>query len=147
MYIFQTHFGFTNLGSKVFRSHRKAISFGEIWSWTPCSTIFFCLRQLSPRECKEKGSKGRRLPKHQWSLDVALVNLEYTCVLGYFLCCKEIDYKKQPSNPIWPIKTIHYPKEHHVENACHVSHWSKYLTQCTNVFDTEYRNTGDINVL
>ena len=49
MYIFQTHFGFTNLGSKVFRSHRRAISFGEILSWTPC--MFAC------GNCKAKNSE------------------------------------------------------------------------------------------
>ena len=38
MYIFQTHFDFTNLGSKLFGSQKRAISFGEIWSWTPCSS-------------------------------------------------------------------------------------------------------------
>ena len=111
------------------------------------SSIFFCLRQLSPRECKEKGSKGRRLPKHQWSLDVALVNLEYTCVLGYFLCCKEIDYKKQPSNPIWPIKTIHYPKEHRVEKMLVTLAIEVSILHNVLMYSTQNTDTGDINVL
>ena len=37
MYSFQTHFGFTNVGSKVFHSRDIAISFWHFWSWTPCT--------------------------------------------------------------------------------------------------------------
>ena len=38
MYSFQTHFGFTNVGSKVFPSRDIAFSFWHFWSWTPCSS-------------------------------------------------------------------------------------------------------------
>ena len=36
MYISQTHFGFTNVGSKMLRLLDIALSFWHFWSWTPC---------------------------------------------------------------------------------------------------------------
>ena len=36
MYISQTHFGFTNLGSQVHSFWVIAVSIRKFWSWTPC---------------------------------------------------------------------------------------------------------------
>ena len=38
MYVFQIHFGFTNLGSQVHSFWVIAIWIRKFWSWTPCTT-------------------------------------------------------------------------------------------------------------
>ena len=39
MYIFQTHFGFTNMGSSMHHSQEIANYFCKFWSWTPSTSI------------------------------------------------------------------------------------------------------------
>ena len=77
MYIFQTHFGFTNIGSNLHHYQDIAIYFCNFWSWTPCIFHIFCV--ISANNIENCGTIYPRW----WSLlkKLHLLMHKYCCLL------------------------------------------------------------------
>ena len=58
MYISQTHFGFTNLGSQAYRVWVIAFWIRKFWSWTPCITKNGKTRALKRKNTSKMHKNG-----------------------------------------------------------------------------------------